>query len=113
MTRKTYLTTAFDREKAAISLPADAFSDMKSRITSLLYKFQMGTCHLSDYQEPFVRALNRDLERIDSQKSGEIEIWMEYSTLEELYHLVHNCNIIVQAEFQDVMREYEHLRQPV
>lgn len=113
MNRKTYLTTSFDTEKAAISLPEDAFQDMKSRIDGIVYDFQLDRSPLSDYQESFVRALQRDLERIEeSNDMDEYEIWMEYSTLEELYHLVSNCNALVQAEFQDVMREYEHLRQP-
>lgn len=113
MTRETYLTTSFDTDKAAISLPQDAFDDMKACIDGIVYKFQMDTCYLSDYQEPFVRAMSRDLERVESQRDGgEVEIWMDYSILEELYHLVGDCNAIVQAEFRDVMKEYEHLRQP-
>jgi len=107
---RTHITSSLDQEKASISLPAEEFADFKNHLETIQYKFTLGKCDRSSYQESFVREVVDDLERVESG-SEPYELWMEYWVLEELYHLFSDCtNPTIIAEFKDSLREYEHLR---
>jgi len=112
MTRN-YLTSGLDKEKASISLPVDAFVELKEFFDGLEYEIVLGKSDLGSYQHSFVTDICDDLELIEKHDSEPYEIWMEYDILEELYLLAGDCNVVVGAEMRDALKEFDRLKSEV
>lgn len=108
--RKRYITTGFDNEKASLGFSPEEFETVKDAVEKQHYEVRMTGGEASEARRAFLYNLEKDLQMAKEQGTP-YELWMEYHTLEELYHLIGRCDAGVQAEFQDAMREFEHLRE--
>lgn len=108
MHRERYLTATFDTEKASIGLSSDEFAEFREAIRSRYARKQRDETAVSGWSQEMLWNLVSDVDLL-AERGEPFEIWMEYYMLEELYHLVGECDARVTAEFQDALREFEHL----
>lgn len=108
MQRTRYLTTSLDTEKASIGLSREEFEAFRDAIHRQHSRKKRDEEAVTGWSREMLWNLAADVDLI--QDNGEpFEIWMEYYMLEELYHLVGDCDVGVTSEFQDALREFEYL----
>jgi len=110
--RNRYITTAFDNDKASLGFSEEEFQTIQTEIERIHRQIQLGEREVTDARRAFVYILEKDFSLAESN-GAPYELWMEYHILEELYHLVGRVGAGIQGEFQDAMREFEHLREEV